>query len=311
MRGPIPPRSLLVSFQTETTMRSGLLVLLASCALAAPVVAQDDTGSTEATELTAEELVEELIDEYTEAQQAFYKKIRAADTDEDRDKIIDNDAPDSTAVVAGLMKIASDHKGSGAAFTALNWVVQNAEEPATSASAIDTIIADHIENAELKGLCSMLQRNMSTASGQALEKILAGSPHDDVRGQACYSLASQMNATANMARKLQDGSASEDYLNYYTKNLGEERMAELQNADVKALAEQAVKLYERVVAEFGDIENRRGTLGSSAERALFELKNLQIGMLAPEIEAGDLDGVSFKLSDYRGKVVVLDFWGDW
>ena len=32
---------------------------------------------------------------------------------------------------------------------------------------------------------------------------------------------------------------------------------------------------------------------------------------APEIEAEDLDGVSFKLSDYRGKVVVLDFWGNW
>ena len=25
----------------------------------------------------------------------------------------------------------------------------------------------------------------------------------------------------------------------------------------------------------------------------------------------DLNGVAFKLSDYRGKVVVLDFWGDW
>ncbi len=31
----------------------------------------------------------------------------------------------------------------------------------------------------------------------------------------------------------------------------------------------------------------------------------------PEIEAEDLDGVTFKLSDYRGKVVVLDFWGNW
>ena len=36
-----------------------------------------------------------------------------------------------------------------------------------------------------------------------------------------------------------------------------------------------------------------------------------IGNLAPEIEGEDIDGVKFKLSDYRGKVVVLDFWGDW
>ncbi len=38
---------------------------------------------------------------------------------------------------------------------------------------------------------------------------------------------------------------------------------------------------------------------------------LEVGNLAPEIDGQDLDGVSFKLSDYRGKVVVLDFWGDW
>jgi len=38
---------------------------------------------------------------------------------------------------------------------------------------------------------------------------------------------------------------------------------------------------------------------------------LEIGSVAPDIEGNDLDGVAFKLSDYRGKVVVLDFWGDW
>jgi cytochrome oxidase Cu insertion factor (SCO1/SenC/PrrC family) len=29
---------------------------------------------------------------------------------------------------------------------------------------------------------------------------------------------------------------------------------------------------------------------------------------AMEIEGADADGVPFKLSDYRGKVVLLDFW---
>ena len=38
---------------------------------------------------------------------------------------------------------------------------------------------------------------------------------------------------------------------------------------------------------------------------------LEIGNQAPEIDGPDLDGQSFRLSDYRGKVVVLDFWGNW
>lgn len=36
-----------------------------------------------------------------------------------------------------------------------------------------------------------------------------------------------------------------------------------------------------------------------------------IGKVAPEISGEDIDGKAFKLSDYRGKVVVIDFWGDW
>lgn len=35
-----------------------------------------------------------------------------------------------------------------------------------------------------------------------------------------------------------------------------------------------------------------------------------IGESAREIEGPDLDGVVFKLSDYRGKVIVLSFWGE-
>lgn len=48
-----------------------------------------------------------------------------------------------------------------------------------------------------------------------------------------------------------------------------------------------------------------------AKNELFVLRNLTIGKLAPEIVGQDLDGVEFKLSDYRGKVVLVDFWGDW
>jgi peroxiredoxin len=41
------------------------------------------------------------------------------------------------------------------------------------------------------------------------------------------------------------------------------------------------------------------------------VSTLTIGKVAPDIEGKDLDGVDFHLSDYRGKVVVLLFTGDW
>ncbi len=40
-------------------------------------------------------------------------------------------------------------------------------------------------------------------------------------------------------------------------------------------------------------------------------KGLEVGDAIPEVSGKDLDNIKFKLSDYQGKVVMLDFWGDW
>src|SRR5258705_202705 len=36
-----------------------------------------------------------------------------------------------------------------------------------------------------------------------------------------------------------------------------------------------------------------------------------VGEVAPDIDGADVDGNRFKLSDYRGQVVALVFWGTW
>jgi hypothetical protein len=36
-----------------------------------------------------------------------------------------------------------------------------------------------------------------------------------------------------------------------------------------------------------------------------------VGIKAPEIKGEDVDGKSMRLSEFRGKVVMLDFWGNW
>jgi hypothetical protein len=42
-----------------------------------------------------------------------------------------------------------------------------------------------------------------------------------------------------------------------------------------------------------------------------EPTGLPPGTVAPEIDGEDIDGAPLKLSDYRGKVVLLSFWGHW
>jgi hypothetical protein len=48
-----------------------------------------------------------------------------------------------------------------------------------------------------------------------------------------------------------------------------------------------------------------------APQPVDEPSGLPLGAAAPEIAGEDLDGLPFKLSDYRGQVVLLDFWGNW
>lgn len=52
--------------------------------------------------------------------------------------------------------------------------------------------------------------------------------------------------------------------------------------------------------------------GVTADAPQLTLANgLGNGDQAPEIVGVDLDGNSLALSDFRGKVVLLDFFGDW
>ena len=59
------------------------------------------------------------------------------------------------------------------------------------------------------------------------------------------------------------------------------------------------------------LKRYRAAYGERAKAVLFELDALAIGKPVPDIVGEDLDGKPMKLSDYRGKVVLLDFWGHW
>ena len=57
--------------------------------------------------------------------------------------------------------------------------------------------------------------------------------------------------------------------------------------------------------------DKQWTFAAVAKPRLFELRHLIAGKVAPDIAGEDLDGKTLKLADYRGKVVVINFWGTW
>lgn len=79
---------------------------------------------------------------------------------------------------------------------------------------------------------------------------------------------------------------------------------------IKDLDTEIESLLNECAEKFADIKSGRSTIGKLATKKL-NLMNLKVGKIAPDIQGVDLDDKEFKLTDYRGKVVVIDFWGDW
>ncbi len=58
-------------------------------------------------------------------------------------------------------------------------------------------------------------------------------------------------------------------------------------------------------------ESGPGRLRPLAQRFVDEIDTLQVGMPAPETAGTDTAGRAISLVDFRGRVVLLDFWGFW
>jgi hypothetical protein len=130
--------------------------------------------------------------------------------------------------------------------------------------------------AEHVGSPALVELPDHTNDPETLRALVADSPHERVRGTALLALG----------RRLLESKLDSD------KREGRDCL-------------------EAVRGEYGELAHRGSTFGQVVERDFYELDHLQVGMAAPDFEADDENGVKWKLSDYRGKVVVVDFWGFW
>jgi AhpC/TSA family len=179
---------------------------------------------------------------------------------------------------ARMLELAEKHPKDPAAVDALVWAVHHWGSSPAGQKALDLLVRDHLDSKQLGSICYAF-RYAPSGGEQTLRSILQRSPHPEVQAQACFTLA------------------------LYLKDKARRSMASTAEAE---------KLFERVAKEYPNVELYPGrTLAAQAKVELFELQRLAIGKVVPEIEGEDADGKHFRLSDYRGKVVLLSFWGNW
>jgi hypothetical protein len=133
-------------------------------------------------------------------------------------------------------------------------------------------------------LCQALIYSTDEVSETLLRTFLEKDSRSEVQGLAGLTLAQELKRRLEMTPAGSEATA----------------------AQVRAEIE---KLLRRAADEFADVRLAGGgTVGDKAQLELDDILHLAVGKVAPDIEGQDQDGYKFKLSDYRGKVVLLDFW---
>lgn len=165
---------------------------------------------------------------------------------------------------------------------------------------------DHIRSDKLGLLCQRVSYGFCKEYGTVLRAVLESNPHREVLAHAHLALAHFLN---NRLQKVELTKEQPQTAKDFEVLFGKEYLAELQRQDPAKVVTEAEALLEQAAAKYGDV--KLGSESMVRERAvaeLFEVRHLSVGKVVPDIEGEDQDGNKFKLSDYRGKVVLLDFW---
>lgn len=247
-------------------------LLVALCASAPAAAVQDAQQELQAIE-------KELQQEFKHLRQASRAAADDAEVEalyrDFREKIL----PDFGQRFA---RAAQANPGSEVAFAAWTKVVDLAPQGLRGAlpvQALKALASDHLRSPELAEVAANLRYSVPAVDEavvtEALRAFASGSPHRAVQAAALYSLGAVL------------------------AEAGEARLAEAKGVFAQ-------------LASYADVEHREGqTFAAAAAAFVFALENLAVGRPCPDFQAVDAEGAAFKLSDYRGKVVLLDFWGFW
>jgi hypothetical protein len=240
----------------------------------------------------------------------FYAAYDAAKTDEEKSTAYKDRYPKPETWFPRLFEIArSDPKGPGAE-AALIWIVTHDRAGKGTPQALDVLERDHLESERLGDIAEVVGSRPSARSERFLKLIEEKSPHRSVKGRALYARAGLKKNLSEFSRFV--STLQGDALKEFEDEHQPEDLALFRSVDADKTAKEVEELLVLVKDRYADVDAPYGgTLGDRAGGDLFEIRFLAIGKVAPDIEGEGIDGRPLKLSDFKGKVVVLDFWGNW
>jgi thiol-disulfide isomerase/thioredoxin len=161
-------------------------------------------------------------------------------------------------------------------------------KPNTAQKAVDLFLSVHLDNPKVKNVLQLFASN-AEAGHAALRMISEKAKDNDTKGQATYYLGEGLLNAA-------------DY-----PSTGKPLKAEAREAKFR----EAEGILYKAAKEFGEVKVNRSTVAKEVDGQIYFLQNLTVGKTMPAAESQDLEGKKVKVSDYRGKVVVLDIWATW
>lgn len=177
-----------------------------------------------------------------------------------------------------MLAIATEKPDDEPAFNALSFVLANSDTHADTAAGL--MARHHLGREQLAQVLPQIASDPSPAVAGLLRAALEKSPLPAVKGAACMALGTSLTERAGGT------------------------------GDVKTAAEGEAFLA-RAAKEFGDQPWEDGKVKAAAEGLLRDVRARGVGKPAPEFASTGLDDQPAKLSDLKGKVVVLDIWATW
>ena len=245
---------------------------------------------------------------------AVGKDYEAAKSEHDREAIVAKSTAEADEIhkpaYEQAMKLLRPNAADPAAVAGLVWVC-NARNAALQTEVVGLLRKHHLVRPETITFAkNNKQSGYDWVEGLLRAQFASADLPKDQAWRVHLALAMCLQSQAQLPSRLLDATESE--LQQYDRIFGKARVAEMKKYDPAKLEAEALKLFAEVGEKYPTQVIIPGlTVGELAKSSIFEIEHLGVGKVAPDIEGEDLDGVKFKLSDSRGKTVMLSFWASW